>query len=177
MSTNDTALIMANGMLGNSEIKENSASYKIFKNALDEIAYELSRLIVKDGEGATKLITVEVEGAADGKEAEKAAFSVANSNLVKTAVYGNDANWGRIMAALGYSGIKLNEQNVAIYLGNIKVVNKGIGTGKDAEANNYLRNNSEVSILINLNNGYASARVLTCDLTEEYIRVNAEYRT
>lgn len=177
MSTNDTALIMANGMLANSEIKENSASYKIFKKALDEITYELSRLIVKDGEGATKLITIEVKGAADEKEAEKAAFSVANSNLVKTAVYGNDANWGRIMAALGYSGIKFNDENVSIHLGNIKVVNKGTGAGKDAEANNYLKNNSEVSILINLNKGAASAKVLTCDLTEEYIRVNAEYRT
>lgn len=177
MSTNDTALIMANGMLGNSEIKENSASYKIFKNALDEVTYELSRLIVKDGEGATKLIAIEVKGAADEKEAEKAAFSVTNSNLVKTAVYGNDANWGRIMAALGYSGIKFNEEKVSIHLGNIKVVNKGIGTGKDADANNYLKNNSEVSILINLNKGTASAKVLTCDLTEEYIRVNAEYRT
>jgi glutamate N-acetyltransferase/amino-acid N-acetyltransferase len=177
MSTNDTALIMANGMLGNSEIKENSASCKIFKKALDDITYELSRLIVKDGEGATKLITIEVEGAADEKEAEKAAFSVANSNLVKTAVYGNDANWGRIMAALGYSGIKFNEEKVSIHLGNIKVVNKGVGTGKDAEANNYLKNNSEAGILINLNKGYASAKVLTCDLTEEYIRVNADYRT
>lgn len=177
MSTNDTALIMANGMLGNSEIKENSASYKIFKNALDDITYELSRLIVKDGEGATKLITIEVKGADNEKEAENAAFSVANSNLVKTAVYGNDSNWGRIMAALGYSGIKLNEENVAIHLGNIKVVNKGTGTGKDADANNYLKNNSEVGILINLNKGAASAKVLTCDLTEEYVRVNAEYRT
>ncbi len=81
------------------------------------------------------------------------------------------------MAALGYSGIKLNAENVAIHLRNIKVVNKGIGTGKDADANNYLKNNSEVSILINLNKGAASAKVLTCDLTEEYIRVNAEYRT
>jgi len=177
MSTNDTALIMANGMMGNSEIREDSTSYKIFKNALDNITYELSRLIVKDGEGATKLITIEVKGAADEKEAENAAFSVANSNLVKTAIYGNDANWGRIMAALGYSGIKLKEENVAIHLGNIKVANKGISTGKDADANNYLKNNIEISILINLNKGAASAKVLTCDLTDEYIRVNAEYRT
>ncbi|MCX5718288.1 MAG: bifunctional glutamate N-acetyltransferase/amino-acid acetyltransferase ArgJ [Nitrospirae bacterium] len=177
MSTNDTALIMANGMLGNSEIKEHSAFYKIFKNTLDEITYGLSRLIVKDGEGATKLIAIEVNGAADEKEAEKAAFSVANSKLVKTAIYGNDSNWGRIMAALGYSGIKFNDEKVSIHLGNIKVVNKGTGTGKDADANNYLKNNSEVSILINLNKGAASAKVLTCDLTEEYIRVNAEYRT
>ncbi|GFP38199.1 glutamate N-acetyltransferase / amino-acid N-acetyltransferase [Candidatus Hakubella thermalkaliphila] len=132
---------------------------------------------MKDGEGATKLITIEVKDADDEKEAEKAAFTVANSKLVKTAIYGNDSNWGRIMAALGYSGIKFNEENVSIHLGNIKVVNKGTGTGKDAEANNYLKNNIEVSILINLNKGSASAKVLTCDLTEEYIRVNAEYRT
>jgi len=177
MSTNDTTLIMANGMLGNAEIKENSASYKIFKEALDEITYGFARLIVKDGEGATKLIAIEVEGAADEKEAEKAAFAVANSNLVKTAAYGNDANWGRIMAALGYSGIKFNEEKVSIHIGNIKVVNNGIGTGKDAEANDYLKKNIEVSILIDLNKGAASAKALTCDLTEEYIRVNAEYRT
>ncbi|GFP36173.1 glutamate N-acetyltransferase / amino-acid N-acetyltransferase, partial [Candidatus Hakubella thermalkaliphila] len=95
----------------------------------------------------------------------------------KTANYGNYSNWGRIMAALGYSVIKFNEENVSIHFGNIEVVNKGTGTGKDAEANNYLKNNTEVSILRNLNKGSASAKVLTCDLTEEYIRVNAEYRT
>jgi len=177
MSTNDTALMMANGMLGNTEITEKSASYKIFKDAVDEVTYELSRLIAKDGEGATKLIILEVKSASNEKEAEKAAFAVANSNLVKTSVYGNDANWGRIMAALGYSGIKLNEEAVAIHIGSVKVVNKGVGTRKDAAANDYLKNNSEVSILINLNKGTASAKVLTCDLTEEYVKVNAEYRT
>jgi len=177
MSTNDTALIMANGMLGNTEITEKSASYTTFKEGLDEVTYGLSRLIAKDGEGATKLITIEVKGAATEKEAEKAAFAVANSSLVKTAIYGNDSNWGRIMAALGYSGIRLSEDNITVYIGNIKVVNKGRGTGKDPDANRYLKNNSEVNILINLNKGAASARVLTCDLTEEYVKVNAEYRT
>ena len=177
MSTNDTTLIMANGMLGNHELKESSASYKIFRKALDEITYELSRLVVKDGEGATKLIEIEVKGAANEKTAEKAAFAVANSSLVKTAVYGNDANWGRIMAALGYSGIDFFENKAAIQLGSIRVTERGIGTGKDIEANKYLKNNREIKILINLNSGKASAKVLTCDLTEEYVRVNADYRT
>ncbi|TAL24690.1 MAG: bifunctional glutamate N-acetyltransferase/amino-acid acetyltransferase ArgJ [Nitrospirae bacterium] len=177
MSTNDTALIMANGMLGNPELNEKSAAYEIFKKTLDKITYELSKLIVKDGEGATKLIEIEVKGAVNEKAAEKAAFEVANSNLVKTAVYGNDANWGRIMAALGYSGIDFFEDKTAIQLGNIRVTERGVGTGKDSEANKYLKNNREVKILINLNSGNASAKVLTCDLTEEYVRVNAEYRT
>ena len=125
-----TALIIANGMLGNSEIKENSASYKSFKNALDEITSEPSRLIVKDGEGATKLIVIEVEGGRRERK-RKRPRSLLQIPISKTAVYGNDANWGRIMAALGYSGIKFNEEKVSIHLGNIKVVNKGIGTGRD----------------------------------------------
>lgn len=177
MSTNDTTLVMANGMLGNHELKESSASYKIFKKTLDEITCELARLVVKDGEGATKLIEIEVKGAVNEKTAEKAAFAVANSSLVKTAIYGNDANWGRIMAALGYSGIDFFENKAAIQLGSIRVTEKGIGTGKDLEANKYLKNNKEIKILINLNSGKASAKVLTCDLTEEYVRVNADYRT
>lgn len=177
MSTNDTTLIMANGRLGNPELNEESAAYEIFKKTLDKITYELSKLIVKDGEGATKFIEIEVKGAADEKTAENAAFAVANSSLVKTAIYGNDASWGRIMAALGYSGIDFFENKAAIQLGNIRVTERGIGTGKDSEANKYLKNNREIKILINLNSGKASAKVLTCDLTEEYVRVNAEYRT
>lgn len=177
MSTNDTTLIMANGMLGNRELKESSATYKTFKKALDEITCELAMLVVKDGEGATKLIEIEVKGAASEKAAEKAAFAVANSSLVKTAIYGNDANWGRIMAALGYSGIDFFENKTAIQLGSIRITERGIGTGKDIEANKYLKNNKEIKILINLNSGKASAKVLTCDLSEEYVRVNADYRT
>jgi glutamate N-acetyltransferase/amino-acid N-acetyltransferase len=177
MSTNDTVLIMSNGMAGNSELTEKSADYKTFKKTLDEITFELSKLIVKDGEGASKFIEVEVKNAPSEKDAEKAAFSIANSNLVKTAVYGNDANWGRIIAAIGYSGIEFDEEKVSIQLGNIKVASKGISTGKDKDANKYLKNNNKIKIIINLNKGKASAKVLTCDLTEKYIKINAEYRT
>ncbi len=176
MSTNDTVLIMANGLLGNTEITERSGSYNDFRRALSKVTYELAKLIVQDGEGATKTIEVEVKGAKSSGDAEKAAFSVANSNLVKTAVYGSDANWGRIMAAIGYSGIGINEEKIDIYFGKIRIAHKGLATGKDAEASKLL-GEKNIKIVIDLHLGASSARVLTCDLTEEYIRVNAKYRT
>lgn len=175
-STNDTALIIANGMLGNPEITEKSGYYKAFKKALDEVTYELSKLIVRDGEGATKFIEINVKGAKNEADAEKGAFAVANSKLVKTAIYGNDANWGRIMAALGYSGIEIKEEKTDIYFGKVKVVDKGTTTGKDKEATAVLKE-GDIKITVALHLGRATAKVLTCDLTEEYIRVNAEYRT
>jgi glutamate N-acetyltransferase / amino-acid N-acetyltransferase len=176
MSTNDTVLIMANGMLGNPPITEKSESYPSFKHALEEVAYGLSALIAKDGEGATKFIEIEVTGARSETDAEKAAFAVANSNLVKTAIYGNDANWGRIMAALGYSGADIREEKVDIYFGKVKVAGKGLASGRDKAAGEVLRK-KHIKIMISLNMGKASAKVLTCDMTEEYIRVNADYRT
>jgi len=176
MSTNDNVLVMANGMLGNRQITEKSKSYTAFKNALCEVISDLSRLIVKDGEGATKFIEIEVKGARTEADAEKAAFSVANSNLVKTAMYGNDANWGRIMAALGYSGIDMIEEKIDISFGKVKIVNRGIGTGRDIEAKEVLKKKG-IKITIDLHRGRSSANVLTCDLTEDYIRANAAYRT
>jgi glutamate N-acetyltransferase / amino-acid N-acetyltransferase len=176
MSTNDTVLIMANGMLGNAEITEKSKSYRVFQNALSDVTYELSKLIARDGEGATKLIEIEVKGARSETDAEKAAFAVANSSLVKTALYGNDANWGRIMAALGYSSVSLVEEKIDIYFGKVNVVHKGLSNGMDEEAYKVLKG-KEIQITIDLHLGRSFARVLTCDLTEEYIRINATYRT
>jgi glutamate N-acetyltransferase/amino-acid N-acetyltransferase len=176
MSTNDTVLIMANGMLGNPEITGKSKSYRVFHDVLSDVTYELSKLIARDGEGATKFIEIEVKGARSETDAERAAFSVANSNLVKTALYGNDANWGRIMAALGYSGICFTEEKTDIYIGKVNVVRRGLSNGKDEEANKVLKG-KDIRIIIDLHLGRSSARVLTCDLTEEYIRVNATYRT
>jgi len=176
MSTNDTVLIMANGMLGNPEITGKSKSYRVFHDVLSDVTYELSKLIARDGEGATKFIEIEVKGARSETDAEKAAFSVANSNLVKTALYGNDANWGRIMAALGYSGIGFAEEKTDIYIGKVNVVRRGLSNSKDEEANKVLKG-KDIRIIIDLHLGRSSARVLTCDLTEEYIRVNATYRT
>lgn len=175
-STNDTVFIMANGMLGNPPITERSESYSSFRKALHEVTSRLSRLIMKDGEGATKLIEIEVKGAKSDEEAERAAFAVANSNLVKTAIYGNNPNWGRIMASIGQSGIEIKEEKTDIYFGKVKIVNKGIGTGKYKEAEKILKG-KEIRIVIDLNLGRSSAKVLTCDLTEEYVRVNRAYRT
>jgi glutamate N-acetyltransferase/amino-acid N-acetyltransferase len=176
MSTNDTVLMMANGLLGNDPITLQSVYFKTFKKTLDEITYELSRLVVRDGEGATKLIEVIVKGAKRESYAAKAAFAVANSNLVKTAIYGNDANWGRIMAALGYSGIKFREEKADIFFNDIKIVKGGLSNNKDKEASEALKS-KEIKITIDLHSGSSSAKVLTCDFTEEYVRINAEYRT
>lgn len=176
MSTNDTVLIMANGLSQNPLIKIDKEDFWQFSSALNEVTYELSRLIVKDAEGASKLVEIEILNARNEKEAQKAAFSIANSLLVKTAIYGNDANWGRFMAALGYSGSKIIEDKTDIYINNLKIVEGGVGTGRDKEANESLRA-KEINIRVNLNIGKASAKVLTCDLTEDYIKINAEYRT
>lgn len=176
MSTNDTVLLIANGLAGNEIIKPDSASFKTFSKALADICYELSRMIVKDGEGATKLVEIEVKNAKSEAEAEKAAFATANSMLVKTAIYGNDANWGRIMAALGYSGITIKEEKIDIVLNGLKLVSKGLGTGKDKEANERLKA-KEIKIVVDIRLGKGNAKVLTCDLTEGYVRINAEYRT
>lgn len=177
MSTNDTVLMMANGMLGNPRIgQEDARLHGVFYDALREVCEGLATLIVRDGEGATKLVSVEVRGARNDIDAEKAAFSVANSNLVKTALYGNDANWGRVMAALGYSGAKLLEEKVDIFFGDVQIVKGGISTRKEEEAGRVLRN-TEVALKIDLHVGRGSAKVLTCDLSEEYVKVNAAYRT
>lgn len=174
-STNDTVLIMENGMLGNPPITERAESYNVFKKALNEVTITLSRLIVKDGEGASKFIEIEVKGAKSEADAERAAFAVANSNLVKTAIYGNDPNWGRIMAALGYSDIVIQQEKVDIYFGEVNVANKGISTGKDKKAAEILKG-KEIRIIIDLNLGRSSVKVMTCDLTEEYIKENKSYR-
>jgi glutamate N-acetyltransferase/amino-acid N-acetyltransferase len=176
MSTNDTLLMMANGILGNSPIGRKSEFFGPLQEAVDEVACGLARLVAKDGEGATKLIEVVVKGAGNRRDAEKAAFSVANSSLVKTAVYGNDANWGRVMCALGYSGATFREEKTDIFFGPVRVVKGGLTNHKDAEAARVLRE-KEVTITVDFHSGRADARVLTCDFTEQYVRINAEYRT
>ncbi len=177
MSTNDTVLIMANGLAGNAPLTEGSPGYESFRDALFELADELSRMIARDGEGATRLIVVRVRGASDHADAKRAAFSVARSPLVKTAVYGRDANWGRIMAALGYSGASVSEERTDISVNGIKLVGNGLATGRDAEAAESMKSGAEVVIDIDLNLGPGTERVYTCDLTEEYVRINAAYRT
>ena len=176
MSTNDTVLIMANGFAANETIKSGTKDSVAFVKALSDVTYELAVMIAKDGEGMTKFLIAEVKNAKNEKEAERAAFAIANSLLVKTAVYGNDANWGRIMAAIGYSGITLKEEKVDVYLNGLRLAKNGTAAGVDAEANDRLKA-KDVVITVDLHLGKGSAKVLSCDLTEEYIKINAEYRT
>ncbi|HJX34885.1 MAG TPA: bifunctional glutamate N-acetyltransferase/amino-acid acetyltransferase ArgJ [Desulfatiglandales bacterium] len=175
-STNDTVLILANGMAGNSQLR--TKDYEEFNSGLRQVMAELSTMIVKDGEGATKLVHVKVKGAATGKEAITAARAVSNSSLVKTAFYGQDPNWGRIMAALGRSQIRLKEEEVAIWVDDIKIVERGLSAGAEQEKRAAERmKNREFSITIDMGMGEYEDQFTTCDLTHDYISINADYRT
>ncbi|MFC1549430.1 bifunctional glutamate N-acetyltransferase/amino-acid acetyltransferase ArgJ [Nitrospirota bacterium] len=175
-STSDTAIVMANGAVGNEPLTYGSDAFGTFATALREITYELSRLIVKDGEGASKVIEVCVTGARSEKFALRAARAIANSLLFKTAMYGGDPNWGRIMAILGRADAPFKEERVDISLGSVMVVNGGLDTGKLKAAEKELHK-PEVKVTVNLNIGEFTASVLTCDLTETYIKINSEYTT
>ena len=175
-STNDTAMLMSNGSLGNTPLTKGSPYYKKFEDALCDVTYKLSRMIAEDGEGATKIIEVMVKGARSESDAEKAASAVANSMLVKTAIYGKDPNWGRVISAVGASGARLVESKIAIFFNKIKLVSNGIGTNREKSAATLL-DGREITITIDLGAGKQSAKVLTCDLTEKYIEINAHYTT
>ncbi len=176
MSTNDTVMALANGSLGNRSLSGRSPSFYKFKKALEEITYDLARMIVQDGEGATKLVEVAVKGAATEADAEKTALSIAKSMLVKTAVYGQDPNWGRIMAAIGYADTVVIEEKIDIWLNNVKLVSRGIATGRDKSARKALAAR-DILISVDLGMGKETAKALTCDLTKEYININAHYST
>jgi glutamate N-acetyltransferase/amino-acid N-acetyltransferase len=176
MSTNDMVLAMANGAIGNPEITVRSKHYAGFARIMSEMMQDLSKMVVRDGEGSTKVIEVDVKGAKTKSDARKCAFAIANSLLVKTAVYGNDPNVGRIMAAAGYSGAAVDDKKTDVYLGKVRVIRNGISTGLEARAKKEL-NRKEVKLTVDLKLGRAGAHVLTCDLTEEYVKINAEYTT
>ncbi len=177
MSTNDTVLALANGMAANRPILDKGHDYDVFSNYLTEVCLELAEMIVRDGEGATKFITIDVINAKNKGDAYRAAFAIANSMLVKTALYGNDANWGRIMAALGYSGVTVKADKVDISINGIEITHRGIATGRDSEAQRSMAASRDLHLIIDLHLGRARGRVFTCDLTEGYVKVNAEYRT
>ena len=175
-STNDMVLIMANGMAGNRALTE--TDYNVFKAGLREVMGGLATMIVRDGEGATRVIKVEVKGAQSASDALGAARIVANSTLVKTAFYGRDPNWGRILAALGRAGIVMEEKSVDIWIDDIQIVEMGIGKGRESEKMAAVRMNREEFVLsIDLHQGGYSDFITTCDLTHEYITINAGYRS
>jgi len=177
-STNDTVLALANGIARNRPISGKSAGYSRFRDLLAGVMLELAKMIVKDGEGATKLIEVRVEGARSEADAKKVALSVANSNLVKTAFFGGDANWGRIAAAIGRSGVPINPKAFDILLNHVPVVLGGVGTDErlQEEADQVLKLNT-VTVTIRLHQGSVHTSIYTCDLTIDYVKINAHYRT
>lgn len=176
MSTNDTVIVMANGLADNTRVSAKSPYYRGFLDSLCEVSHELARMIARDGEGATRVISVNVTGARSEDDANKVARSIASSLLVKTAVYGRDPNWGRIIAAAGATGVSLREDKVVISINDCKVFSRGVGTGREQAARRAL-GKKEISIIVHLGNGRASAKMLSCDLTENYVRINSEYST
>ena len=177
MSTNDMLLVLANGRAKNEEIQENTPAFQQFLATLEYILIRLAKMIARDGEGATKFIEIVVSGARTEDEATQAARAVANSNLVKTALHGADANWGRILCAVGYSGIEFNPATVSIGFNDLPVLKPNYEIVLDEEKAKAILSQENIIVQINLNQGLAEARFWTCDLTKEYIHINASYRS
>ena len=177
-STNDMAIILANGKAKNANIQSGSLAYKIFVSKLTELCMDLAHKIVIDGEGATKFVTIRVQGAKAKTHAHRIALSIATSSLVKTALFGQDPNWGRIIAAVGYAGVPVNQNKIKILL-NESILFKD-GTPARGASQSLLRKNMKrknIDIVVELNSGFHSDIVYTCDLSYDYVRINAEYTT
>ena len=176
-STNDMVAILANGQAGNTLLTEESPDFPAFKQALREICIEMAQKIAGDGEGATKLVECTVTGAATKEDARLAAKAIIASSLVKTAIYGNDANWGRIACAAGYSGAQFDPDKVNIFIGDVQVAQNGMGLEFDeAKATETLKQ-KKVNILVKFNIGTEEATAWGCDLTYDYVSINADYRS
>ncbi|MFH0847853.1 MAG: bifunctional glutamate N-acetyltransferase/amino-acid acetyltransferase ArgJ [Chloroflexota bacterium] len=176
-SPNDALLLLANGLAGNKPITVRSAKAKVFREALDKVCITLAKKMAADGEGATKLIEVNVTGAANIIEGRAVARTIAGSSLVKTAIYGNDPNWGRIIAAAGRAGVAIQEEKLDLEIGGIPIMKRGkILPFERNEAVKVLRK-KEVVINLNVNMGKTAATAWGCDMTEEYVKVNSYYTT
>ena len=176
-STNDTVLIMANGMAGGKPVKKGSRRAAVFQKALNQACVYLARAAARDGEGATKLVEVNVSGAVSAGDARRAARTIVSSSLVKAAVHGSDPNWGRVLAAAGRSGAELDADKLELYIGDICVVKDGAPVPFNKKEVVRHLDGKEVYIALNLNMGSAGATAWGCDLSEEYVKINAEYTT
>lgn len=176
-STNDMVLLLANGA-SEIDIAADSAEEEAFCEHLERVLIDLAKMIVRDGEGATKLVEVRVTGAQDDASAKRVARSVATSSLVKTAFFGEDANWGRIIAAVGYSGVAVDPGQIDIFFDDVSVVRDGLSTGKEleAQATDVLKQ-EEFRVTIDLRKSTGVASYYTSDLTYDYVRINADYRS
>jgi glutamate N-acetyltransferase/amino-acid N-acetyltransferase len=177
-STNDTVLLLANGQAGHSPLHRMDKDGDTFLSKLSGICQNLAKSIVKDGEGATKFVEILVKGARNKEDAKQAAYSIAHSPLVKTAFFGEDANWGRILCALGYSGARINPNRIDLFFDKFPVVRNGMGVGSRLEekAGQILKSKS-FKIIVDLHQGKRSFSVLTTDLSIDYVKINASYRS
>ena len=180
-STNDTVLVLANGMAGNPVIDSENGDYHTFKEALDYVNTVLAKKIAGDGEGATALFEVKIVGASDKAQAVTLAKSVVTSSLVKAAIYGHDANWGRILCAMGYSGASFDPERVDLYFesaaGSIKIIENGVAVDYSEEEATKILSESAVTAIADVKLGEASATAWGCDLTYDYVKINADYRS
>lgn len=180
-STNDSLILLANGMAGNTEIREKNQDYFEFCKALNKVTTELAKKIAGDGEGATKLLESVVIGAKNKEDAVLLSKSIVSSNLVKTAIYGNDANWGRILCAMGYSGAGFNPDMVDLYIesseGKLKLVENGMVTDYSEAAATKILSASKIRSIADLKQGNGTATAWGCDLTYDYVKINADYRS
>jgi glutamate N-acetyltransferase/amino-acid N-acetyltransferase len=177
MSTNDMAIIMANGLAGNNPLERAQARLQRFRDMLTDVLMELCQAVVRDGEGATKFISVMVEGAKSRSDARRAAYAVANSNLVKTAFFGQDPNWGRIIAALGSSGIPLEKERVNLSIGDILLYSQDSPVNINVSKLKEALQKESIEVRIGLGGGDKSYCVYTADLSHEYVKINADYST
>ncbi len=176
-STNDMVLVMANGMAENNLLSKNHPDWDVFVAGLKTVCQELAKKIARDGEGATKLIEVQVNGAASLEDARTVGKSIISSNLVKTAIYGTDPNWGRIVCAIGYSGVAVNPGAIKVLIGDYVVFENGLPCSFiEEDVKSYLEQ-EYVRIIVELNQGSCSAAAWGCDLTYDYVKINASYRT
>jgi glutamate N-acetyltransferase/amino-acid N-acetyltransferase len=177
-STNDTLVVLASGQAGHPAIQKGSPEFETFAGALTEVCTSLAKAVARDGEGATKLIEITIRGAATEAEAELAAKTVATSPLMKTALFGNDPNWGRALAAIGRSGARANPARVSLWLGDFQLVKLGEPLDFDAKAaHDWMAARNELKLEIDLGAGQAGATVWTCDFSYKYVEINAEYHT
>ena len=176
-STNDTVLVLANGRANNEQITEGTKEAEVFQSALLEVAIFLTKELARDGEGASRLLSIEITGAKDVKSARQAARTIASSSLVKSAVYGSDPNWGRVLAALGRSEIEADETKIDLFVNGVCIMESGTPIPFHKEAVVVLMKGPEVTFKLQLNLGDASATAWGCDLTQEYVIINSAYTT
>ena len=177
-STNDTVLCLANGMAGNRTIREGTAAFRQFVRLLTAVCQPLALAICRDGEGVTKVVKIEVTGSRSRSEAGQVARTIGTSNLVKTALFGEDANWGRVMAAIGRAGVSLNPAKISVSFGGVPMVRNGVGLGLSAEARiAKVFKRKEFTIAVGLGQGTHRTQLWTTDLSFDYVRINASYRS